>query len=119
MRESRQPFPETGFDAAILDIPTPWEEVPFVKEALKPGGHLVSLNPTFNQIEKTAEALRAAGFILIDSLELLERHILAREGKTRPVQRMVSHTEFMVFATRPQDVAASPVEPSGAPAEGA
>ena len=99
-RNSAEPIPEKDFDAAILDIPTPWEEVDVVKEALKPGGKIVSLNPTFNQIERMAEALRKAGFILVHSLELLERPILAREGKTRPVQRMVSHTEFLVFATR-------------------
>ena len=45
------------------------------------GGRLVSLNPTFNQIEKMAEALRAKGFILVESRELLEREILAGAEK--------------------------------------
>lgn len=99
-REAGNPFPESGFDAVILDIPTPWEEVEVVKEALLPGGRLVSLNPTFNQIEKMAEALRASGFIQVDSCEILLRNILARAGKTRPDQRMVSHTEFLLFAIR-------------------
>ena len=99
-RESREPIPEKGFNAAILDIPTPWEEVEVVKEALHGGGTLVSLNPTYNQIEQMAEALRAAGFVRIESCEILLRPILARAGKTRPVQRMVSHTEFLVFATK-------------------
>ena len=84
----------------ILDIPTPWEEVAVVKEALRGGGVLVSLNPTYNQIEQVAEALRLAGFIRIEACEILLRPILARAGKTRPVQRMVSHTEFLVFATK-------------------
>ncbi len=100
-RTAGEPLPENGFDAAILDIPTPWEEVPVVKEALKSGGRIVSLNPTFNQIERMAEALRAQGFILVECVELLLRPILAREGKTRPVQRMVSHTEFLLFGVRP------------------
>jgi len=99
-RDSREPIPEKGFDAAILDIPTPWEEVEAVREALRGGGVLVSLNPTYNQIEQMAEALRTAGFIRIESCEILLRPILARLGKTRPVQRMVSHTEFLVFATK-------------------
>ena len=102
-RVALDPIPEKGFDAVILDIPTPWEEVEIVKEALKGSGRLVSLNPTFNQIEKMAEALRRNGFLRVEACELLEREILAREGKTRPVQRMVSHTEFLVFATRPAD----------------
>ena len=103
-REIGGAFPESGFNAAILDIPEPWEEVPFVKEALHGGGYLVSLNPTFNQIETTAETLRRHGFIRVESCELLERPILARAGKTRPVQRMVSHTEFLLFAVKPAQV---------------
>lgn len=99
-REAKEPIPEKGFDAAILDIPTPWEEVEAVQNALRGGGVLVSLNPTYNQIEQMAETLRMAGFIRIESCEILLRPILARAGKTRPVQRMVSHTEFLVFATK-------------------
>ncbi|HOW58167.1 MAG TPA: tRNA (adenine-N1)-methyltransferase [Candidatus Omnitrophota bacterium] len=99
-RTASEPFTEKDFDAVILDIPQPWEEVLVVKQALKPGGRLVSLNPTFNQIEKMAEALREQGFICVESRELLEREILARAGKTRPVQRMIGHTEFMLFAIR-------------------
>lgn len=102
-RTAGEEFKESGFDVVTLDIPTPWEEVDVVKKALKNGGRLVSLNPTFNQIEKMAEALKEAGFILIESVELLERPILARGGKTRPVQRMVSHTEFMLFAVKAGD----------------
>jgi tRNA (adenine57-N1/adenine58-N1)-methyltransferase catalytic subunit len=100
-RVAQDPIPEKGFDAVILDIPQPWEEVEVIKDAIKGSARVVSLNPTFNQIEKMAEALRRSGFIRVEALELLERPILAREGKTRPVQRMVSHTEFMLFATKP------------------
>ena len=99
-REAKEPVVEKEFDAAILDIPTPWEEVEIVREALRGGGVVASLNPTFNQIEQMASALRKAGFIRIESCEILLRPILAREGKTRPVQRMVSHTEFLLFATK-------------------
>jgi tRNA (adenine57-N1/adenine58-N1)-methyltransferase len=102
-RQTMESFSEKDFDAVTLDIPQPWEEVTVVKQALKPGGRLVSLNPTFNQIEKMAEALREQGFILVEARELLEREILARAGKTRPVQRMIGHTEFMLFAVRPAD----------------
>ena len=99
-REAGQPFAEREFDAAILDIPTPWEEAETVHKALKGSARLASLNPTFNQIENAAEAFRRQGFIRVEAVELLERPILARAGKTRPVQRMVSHTEFLLFATK-------------------
>jgi tRNA (adenine57-N1/adenine58-N1)-methyltransferase len=100
-RVAMEPFGETGVDAITLDIPQPWDEVDMIKRALRGGGRVVSLNPTFNQIEKMAEALREKGFILVESRELLEREILARGGKTRPVQRMIGHTEFMLFAVWP------------------
>ena len=99
-RVSGEPLPEKDFDAVILDIPTPWEEVTVVKAALKGGARIVSLNPTYNQIERMAEVLREHGFIQVECIELLEREILARGGKTRPVQRMVSHTEFMLFGIK-------------------
>ena len=100
-RESGEPIPENGFDAVILDIPTPWEEITVVKDILNGSGRFVSLNPTFNQIETTAEELRKHGFLQVVSVELLEREILARGGKTRPVLRMVAHTEFLLFAIKP------------------
>lgn len=100
-RQSGEAFGEGDFDAVVLDIPTPWEEVEVVKKALCGGGRLVSLNPTYNQIENMAETLRRFGFVQVECCELLQRAILAREGKTRPVQRMVSHTEFLLFAIRP------------------
>ena len=100
-RVAGQPFPESGFDAAILDTPQPWEDVEVVKQALSGGGFLVSLTPTYNQVERAAEPLRTAGFIRVECFELLMRPILARLGKTRPVQRMIAHTEFMLFAVAP------------------
>lgn len=111
-RADRETLPENDFDMAILDIPTPWEEMDVVHAALKSGGRIAALNPTFNQIEKSAEAMRKLGMIRVEAVELLERPILAREGKTRPVQRMVSHTEFMVFGLKVTSAeTAPPIEP--------
>lgn len=109
-RKKEEPFPENAFDCVILDIPTPWEEVLLVKKALKGGGKLCSLNPTINQVERMAETLRENGFIQVEALELLERKILARAGKSRPEMRMIGHTEYMLFATRVFD--APPVQPT-------
>ncbi|MBI2567566.1 MAG: tRNA (adenine-N1)-methyltransferase [Candidatus Schekmanbacteria bacterium] len=91
--------PET-YDCAILDIAEPWTEVPWVRGALVSGGRIASLNPTYNQIERTAECLAEAGFLMIECMEILFRRILARTGKTRPAQQMVGHTEFLLFAIR-------------------
>ncbi len=110
-RQKGDPFPENAFDAVTLDIPTPWEEVELVKKALKGGGRLCSLNPTINQVERMAETLREHGFIHVEAVELLERKILARAGKSRPEMRMIGHTEYMLFATKVGDVPPQPPAP--------
>jgi len=107
-RQKGDPFPENAFDAVTLDIPTPWEEVELVKKALKGGGRLCSLNPTINQVERMAETLRDHGFINVEALELLERKILARAGKSRPEMRMIGHTEYMLFATKVGEIPPQP-----------
>lgn len=100
-RLEHEPFHETEVDAIVSDVPEPWHEVEVIKSSLKNGGRVAALNPTFNQIEKMSEALEKAGFLMIEAMEVLVRGILARSGKTRPEQRMVSHTEFILFAVRP------------------
>jgi len=119
-RQKGDPFPENAFDSVILDIPTPWEEVELVKKALKGGGRLCSLNPTINQVERMAETLRDHGFINVEAVELLERKILARAGKSRPEMRMIGHTEYMLFATKVGDIPPAPPkaeEPVTAPVD--
>ena len=100
-RSGHESFGEREVDAVVSDVPEPWHEVELIKESLKNGGRVASLNPTFNQIEKMSVALEAGGFIMIEAMEVLVRGILARSGKTRPEQRMVSHTEFLLFAVKP------------------
>ena len=101
-RLAHEPFQETEADAVVSDVPEPWHEVEVIKASLKNGGRIAALNPTYNQIEKMSEALERAGFIQIQAMEVLVRGILARLGKTRPEQRMVSHTEFILFAVKPK-----------------
>lgn len=96
-----QAFEEQEVDAVISDVPEPWHEVEHIKMSLKSGGRVAALNPTFNQIERMSEALERAGFLMIEAMEVLVRGILARSGRTRPEQRMVSHTEFILFAVNP------------------
>ncbi len=100
-RDGHEPFAANEVDAIVLDTPEPWHEIENIKAGLKDGGRVAALNPTYNQIEKMAEALRDGGFLMVEAMEVLARGILARGGKTRPEQRMVSHTEFMLFALKP------------------
>ena len=112
-RIEHEAFGETEVDAIVSDVPEPWHEVEVMKASLKNGGRVAALNPTYNQIEKSAEAFEKAGFVMIEAMEILVRGILARPGKTRPEQRMVAHTEFLVFAVKP--ALNSPSQSSGHP----
>lgn len=98
LKKPGKPVPIKGADAVVLDIPAPWEEIETIKSAIKKGGRVASLNPTYNQIEKMAEALKGNGFVMIRAMEMLCRPILPRPGRTRPVQQMVAHTEFILLA---------------------
>jgi len=118
LRSSGEPFGQTELDVAVLDVPTPWLETEAVAKALKLGGRLASLNPTYNQIEQCAAALEASGcFTLIEAEEILWRKILARSGRTRPEQRMVGHTEFLLYAVRAEPYVEAVVPEPAAAAE--
>jgi tRNA (adenine57-N1/adenine58-N1)-methyltransferase len=53
-----------------------------------------------NQLEKTASELRLNGYIDIECIELMIRNIEAREGMTRPSNRMIGHTTYLAFARK-------------------
>jgi tRNA (adenine57-N1/adenine58-N1)-methyltransferase len=119
LRSPGEPFGQEQVDVAVLDVPTPWLEIEAVAKALKLGGRLASLNPTYNQIEQFAAALEESGsFALVEAEEILWRKLLARSGRTRPEQRMVGHTEFLLYAVRAErPPEPEPPEPAPGPEE--
>src|SRR5688500_6656652 len=74
LRNIGEGFDETGADAFFLDVPNPYDYTGQVRNALKPGGYLCCLIPTFNQVEKTLYALRQSRFAFIEVCELLLRY---------------------------------------------
>jgi len=100
VRDVAEGFDEETVDVVLLDLPSPWDGVGAAARALRGGGRLASISPTFNQVERMVDTLEAAGFVMIETVELLLRHILARRGKTRPFERMISHTGFLTFARK-------------------
>ncbi len=93
-------FTETDMDAMFLDVANPWDYIPQVRLALKPGGFFCSLLPTFNQVEQLLVALRRHGFAFIETCELLLRFYKSEPTRLRPTDRMVAHTGFLIFARR-------------------
>ena len=89
-----------NIDVAIVDLGDPWSVIEQVYKVLNGSGRFVSICPTMNQAEKTAEMLKINNFIDIECTELLIRNIEAREGKTRPSMRMIGHTTYLVFGRK-------------------
>jgi tRNA (adenine57-N1/adenine58-N1)-methyltransferase catalytic subunit len=100
LRDIQQGFDETNVDAFFLDVPNPYDYTGQVRAALTPGGYMCCLIPTFNQVEKTLLALRQNNFAFVEVCELLLRYYKPEPARIRPVDRMVAHTGFLVFARR-------------------
>ena len=100
LRDIVDGFDETDADSFFLDVPNPYDYVAQVRAALKPGGFLCCLMPTFNQVEKVLQALRQNNFAFIEVCEILLRYYKPEPSRLRPTDRMVAHTGFLIFARR-------------------
>jgi tRNA (adenine57-N1/adenine58-N1)-methyltransferase len=88
-------------DRVVLDMLSPWEALPTVRAALRPGGVFVGYVATTTQLSRLVEALRAGGeFTEPAAWETLVRpwHVVGLA--VRPDHRMVGHTAFLVTARR-------------------
>lgn len=93
-----QGFEETNVDALFLDLPNPFDYIPQVRAALKPGGFFGTILPTTNQVVRLLVALRQNRFAFVDVCEILLRFYKAEYNRFRPADRMVAHTGFLIFA---------------------
>jgi len=100
LRDIAEGFDETEADSFFLDVPNPYDYTAQVRAALKPGGFLCCLIPTFNQVEKTLQALRQNRFAFVEVCEILLRYYKPEPLRLRPTDRMVAHTGFLVFGRR-------------------
>jgi len=97
-RNVREGFDERNVDAIFLDLPNPYDYISQVQEGLKSGGFFGSLLPTTNQVIKLLVALERYNFVFIDVCEISLRFFQAIANKFRPVDRMVAHTGYLIFA---------------------
>ena len=60
-------------DAAIFDLPQPWDAVRLAAPYVRPGGRLCTFSPCIEQIARTLDALPAAGFTGAEVVEVIVR----------------------------------------------
>jgi len=96
-----EPFPVQDVDAVFLDLPSPWEAIPAARAALAPGRPLALIVPTAEQLKESVRTLTEAGFVLIETVEIMERPILVRQKEgIRPSERMTAFTGYLVSARK-------------------
>ncbi len=97
---ARDGIDATGLSSVLLDLPEPWAVARAAHDALVPGGYVATFSPTYNQLERTVQSLRASGFDEVRALELWERSLHVGEGGTRPAFEMLGHTGFLAAGRR-------------------
>jgi tRNA (adenine57-N1/adenine58-N1)-methyltransferase len=97
-RDIGEGFDERDADALFLDLPNPWDYLQQAHAALASGGFFGCILPTVNQVSRLIGALEETNFGLIEVEELMLRPYKAVSARLRPMDRMVAHTGYLIFA---------------------
>jgi tRNA (adenine57-N1/adenine58-N1)-methyltransferase catalytic subunit len=101
LRDIAEGFDETEVDAVFLDVRRPWAYLEQTTNALKDSGFFGAILPTTNQVAALTRGLEvreAYGQIEIE--EIMLRPYKAVPDRLRPMDRMVAHTGYLVFARK-------------------
>ena len=98
LRDVSTGFDETDVDALFLDLPDPHLVLPQARAALRNGAPLGAIVPTANQVSELIEALERNDFGFIEVCEIMLRFYKIIPARLRPVDRMVAHTGYLIFA---------------------
>ncbi len=96
-------FEESDVDALFLDLRDPWNYVSQAFAALRGGGFFGAIVPTTNQVSRLLHDLRVGGFAALEVEELLVRPYKTVAARLRPMDRMIAHTGYLVFARKVLD----------------
>ncbi|HQI00513.1 MAG TPA: tRNA (adenine-N1)-methyltransferase [Deltaproteobacteria bacterium] len=91
---------EQDLDAFFLDVREPWKVLKTVYDALKPSGHLGVLVPTTNQVSRMLQGLNLYDILVTEVTEIFLRSYKHVPGRLRPLDRMVAHTGYLIFARK-------------------
>lgn len=98
LRDCYEGIDETDLDRVVLDLPEPWNVVTHARSTLRPGGLIVAYSPSIVQVMTFRDALARDGFILPETIEVLNRSWHVEGHAVRPDHRMVAHTGFLTVA---------------------
>lgn len=88
------------FDAALIDLPDPWDALRNVAGFLKPSARVCLVVPTMNQLEKTYHAMQDSDVIHLETAEIMLRRIRPFEGRVRPESLMIGHTTYLMLGVK-------------------
>ncbi|MEM3126632.1 MAG: methyltransferase domain-containing protein [Candidatus Woesearchaeota archaeon] len=96
-----QGIDEKNVDLVFLDVTEPWKAVQAASNALKSGGFLVSYSPSTSQVSRFVKNVKKSKqFLLLKSVELLERDWEFSGEISRPKFQMLGHSGFLTFARK-------------------
>lgn len=99
-RSIEQGILQENLDAFFLDVREPWKYLRHVYDALAPGAYLGILVPTANQVSRTLHAFGEYDFWVTEVTEIMVRHYKQVPARLRPMDRMIGHTGYLLFARK-------------------
>jgi tRNA (adenine57-N1/adenine58-N1)-methyltransferase len=93
-------FSDREVDAVFIDVPEPWAIVPHAAGSVKGGHFVISWSPNVEQVKRTIDVLKEHGFVRISAHEMNLRELLVRTRGTRPRERSITHTAYLVKAQK-------------------
>jgi tRNA (adenine57-N1/adenine58-N1)-methyltransferase catalytic subunit len=101
LRDIAEGFDETEVDALFLDVRRPWAYLDQATAALRDSGFFGAILPTTNQVAALVRGLEGKeAYGQIEVEELLLRPYKAVPERLRPMDRMIAHTGYLVFARK-------------------